>query len=373
MNSRAILAIARKDVLEVLLNKQLLIVVLMVPVMSAFFLFMGRIIGRETVTNLLVYDPDYKGADAGLAGVVSQGFGDVRVTLADSPEEVAGAFGPNRDGSYAVGLVVPEGFEQAVRAGERPIVRLYLDGDEVGESRAQLLQAALVNYARGLLAPDPIQIEAQVVNPPRSSPVADINKFYLVTALAFSFVLGSMLAPWLLVEEVEKKTIKVLMVSPASWWDIVLAKALVAGAYQLVMSLLVLVIMWQTGTYLSWLLLFILAGTLFSVVLGLLVGSILRSQGAVQAFSGLSVFAYMLPVFLANPLLTANSQGELGRWIRILPTYWLMDGITASVLRSPSVGTRLVVDLLISLGFALLFGVAAVHYMRRQAEVAATL
>jgi len=372
MNSRAILAIARKDVLEVLLNKQLLIVVLMIPIMSAFFLFMGRIIGRETVTNLLVYDPDYKGAAAGLVGVVSQGFGDVKVTLADSPEEVARAFGPDRDGSYAVGLVVPGGFEESLRAGERPIVRLYLDGDEVGESRAQLLQAALVNYARGLLAPDPVRIEAQVVNPPRSSPVADINKFYLVTALAFSFVLGSMLAPWLLVEEVEKKTIKVLMVSPASWWDIVLAKALVAGTYQLAMSLLVPVIMWQEVAHLPWLLLFILGGTLFSVALGLLIGGILRSQGAVQAFSGMSVFAYMLPVFLANPLLP-TAQGDLGRWIRVLPTYWLTDGISASVLQSPSGGARLVVDLLISLGFALLFGVAAVRYMRRQAEVAAAL
>src|SRR5215831_5595163 len=110
MHPRIIRAIARKDALDLLLNKQTLFMLLTPIIMSFLFLFLGTVIGSSP-TEILVYDPSFQPSHpAGVEQVLKGAFSSVHFTQASSAQDVADTFGPNgtqKKSSYAVGLVVP--------------------------------------------------------------------------------------------------------------------------------------------------------------------------------------------------------------------------------------------------------------------------
>src|SRR5207248_7141825 len=121
-----------------------------------------------------------------------------------------------------LGLVVPANFEAQLQAGSHPQLSLYVNGDDVGITQRQLLLSALTDYSRNVANPQPpVSIAMATINPPSNTNFAvDIGKFYVMTALLSSFLVGTALMPGLLVEEKEKKTLRMLMVSPASFTDV---------------------------------------------------------------------------------------------------------------------------------------------------------
>ena len=90
MHPRSILAIARKDAIDILLNKATITVLITPIAVSLFFLLISKLIGAHT-TNILVYNP----AQSPVVQVVSKAFTQVHITEAGSPAEVTEAFGPN--------------------------------------------------------------------------------------------------------------------------------------------------------------------------------------------------------------------------------------------------------------------------------------
>ena len=130
MHIRNILAIARKDALEILLNKSTLIGLLTPIFLALVFLLITILIGNHT-TAILVYNP----GNSGVVSVVSSAFSDSQVIQANSPADVAAQFGSNgthKSSSYAIGMVIPAGFDSSLRAGQRPQLSLYINGDDVG-------------------------------------------------------------------------------------------------------------------------------------------------------------------------------------------------------------------------------------------------
>src|SRR5581483_1902284 len=153
MHPRTILAIARKDALDILLNKSTAAVLAMPIILSLVFLLISKLIGSHT-TNILVYNP----GQSRLIQVVNSSFDATKITTASSPAEVAAAFGP--DGSatssaYDMGLVIPANFEGALQEGNHPQVRLYFNGKNLSSQDIILIQAAITNYARQVANPQP--------------------------------------------------------------------------------------------------------------------------------------------------------------------------------------------------------------------------
>src|SRR5258707_6320630 len=129
MHPRAILAIARKDAIDILLNKSTVVVLIMPIAMSVLSMLISRLVDAHS-TNMLVYHP----GQSPLVQVVSKDFDQVHITEASSLAEVTAAFGPNgahKDSAYDVGLIIPAGFESALRAGSRPQITLYLTGNNL--------------------------------------------------------------------------------------------------------------------------------------------------------------------------------------------------------------------------------------------------
>src|SRR5579864_1903634 len=134
MSIRSILAIARKDALDIVLNKATFILMLSPIFLAIIFVVIGTLLGSHT-TNALIYDPGRSNVEQ----VIDRAFPDIKVTYVNSPNEVTTAFGPDgssKSSSYALGLIVPDGFDASLQAGRHPQLGLYIDGSLVQTTSA---------------------------------------------------------------------------------------------------------------------------------------------------------------------------------------------------------------------------------------------
>jgi len=143
--------------------------------------------------------------------------------------------------------------------------------------------------------------------------VTDIGQFYAMGALLSSFLVGTSLMPGLLIEEKEKKTLRMLMVSSASWGDIIAGKLIVGVGYQLVLAAVVLAVTHGYVGQVPLVLLFALLGSSLSLVLGLLFGSLLKTTSTAGAASGFMSFFYVVPIFFTGAFGSGLANNEIGR------------------------------------------------------------
>ena len=376
MHIRSILAIARKDALDILINKQTLFLLFFPIVMALLFLGLVALLGDGTKeTHILMYDPGHTQIDQ----LAHSLFEKPIITYAGTPDEVSNTFGP--DGShksvaYAFGLIIPENFNAQIQAGAQPRVLLYTNGDVMNAQDRQLLVRLLADYANTLAHPQPaIQITPSTTNPPsdKNSLTPEIlGTTFTNSMLLVSFIIVAYFLPTLIVEEKEKKTIRMLMVSPASFADIMLGKLIVGLGYQLLLSLVVLAVMHGFTGNIPLVLLFMLAGILLTLTLGLLAGSIFKNTAEAGAVIGVLTLFFVMPPLFVGPIgqiLTANSFSQI---VKILPTYYIADGTFNALTNQGSTG-NILLDLGVVAGCIIILFALAVWSLRRQAGVAATL
>ncbi len=374
MHPRSILAIARKDAIDILVNKSTMTVLIMPIALAVLFLLVGKLIGGHTI-NILAYNP----GQSRVVQVVSGAFASVKITEAGSPADVTAAFGPNgthKDSPYDVGLVVPADFDSALRDGSHPQISLYTNGNNstIDQRESMLLQAAIINYARQVANPQPpLELTSAMINPPPNTNVGDLlGTYYGAVSLVVSFMVGLTLMPGLLIEEKEKKTLRMLMVTPASFTDVILGKLLIALVYQLALSLIVLVIQNAFTGQIPLLLLYTLLGSCFSLALGLLLGSIFSTASAAGAAGGLVFFLYIVPAIFAGPLGTLLGNNAVAQVVKVLPPYYMADGTYNAMQGHATFGNALL-NLGIIAGSTLVLLLIAAWLLRRQSSVAATI
>jgi ABC-2 type transport system permease protein len=374
MHPRSVLAIARKDAIDILVNKSTMTVLIMPIALAIFFLFIGKLIGGHT-TNILVYNPGH----SQVVQVVSSAFNSVKITEAGSPADVTAAFGPDgahKDSSYDVGLIVPADFDYALQTGGHPQISLYTNGsNNIDQHQNMLLQAAIINYARQIANPQPpLELTAAMINPPPATNIGNmLGNYYGAVSLVVSFIVGLSLMPGLLIEEKEKKTLRMLMVTPASFTDVILGKLLIALGYQIALSLIVLVIQSAFTGQIPLVLLYTLLGSCFSLALGLLLGCIFSTASAAGAAGGLVFFIYIVPAIFAGPLgtLLANNN-PIAQIVRVLPTYYMAEGAYNAMQSLGSLSSHLL-NIAIIAGSTLVLLLIAAWLLRRQSSVAATI
>ncbi len=372
MSVRNILAIARKDALDILLNKTTLSLLLSPIILAVLFAVITSVFGSHT-TNILVYNP----GNSAVVQVVKGAFSDAQITTANSPTDVTAAFGPNgshKSSTYAVGLAVPADFDASLRQGGHPQLSLYVNGDDVNIQQRQLLLSAITDYARAIANPlPPASITTATINPPAPTNVGqDLGTLYVTTSLLVSFLVGTSLLPGLLVEEKEKKTLRMLMVSPASFGDVVLGKLLVGLGYQLILSLVVMIIQRGFIGQVPLVLFFTLIGACFSLALGLLFGSIFQTSSAAGAVAGMVSMIYVIPGVFVGPLFQMFEGSIAVQFVKILPTYYIADGIY-NALVNKTVFSDALLDTIVIMGCTVILLLCSAWMLRRQASVVAAI
>ncbi len=372
MHPRAVWAIARKDALDLLLNKSTLGGLLFPILLSLVWLLISKVIGNRA-TDMLVYNP----GGSGVVQAAMAAFPSPEVTQGGSAGEIAAAFGPTgtqKATRYAVGLVVPADFDNGLRAGTHPQLRLYLNGDSLNAQTEALVQAAIANYGRALAnVQPPVDLTTTVINPPSNTNAGvELQGFYAPLALLLSLAVGTTFVPQLLIEEKEKKTLRMLMVTPASFEDVLLGKLLVVLVYQLILSGVVLAILGAFTGQVALFLLYALLGGCFSLALGLLFGAVFDTVSAAVAVEGPVILIYIIAGIFVGPLGQLLSNSPVIRIAKVLPTYYIAEGAYNASQKLGSIGSNML-DMGVVICSAIALLVVSTWVLRRQSAVAAEI
>jgi ABC-2 type transport system permease protein len=368
MNFRVVLAIARKDARDVLLDKSAQFGLVLPILLSLMYAIITTLVNQaiQAPTRLLVYDPGGSGVAQAAAGV----FSNVEVRPAGSAAEVAQAFSPDSTQTGAgpmVGLIVPADFDAGLRAGNHPALSLYIDEREVSPMTAQLLQAAIENYGYRLAGPQPPFEVTRTAVHPQSYRVFEFDhrRYFTAISILLAMMAGTWLIASLLIEEKEKKTLRMLMVTPASLADVVVGKLLVALFYQLVLTAIVLAIHGGVSGQVYMIGLYVLLGAGFSLSIGLLLGALLETISAANAVVNTVSTFYMVAAVFSGPFGPLVGDAPFILLIRLFPTHHLANGVYSALRSVDSFGSHLP-GLLMLLGSTFLFVLLAIWALRRQ-------
>ena len=335
--------IASKDITEALKNPRLLINIIMALGLVVFFYFM---------LTLRPFDKDIEVLVVGAVGpdlpMGSQELADgYQITLysVDSLEQMSRNLGYRE-----LGVMVPPDFQQTLAKGDEVVLTGYIPWSKrskVSELEAQYSQ----NFSELLGGPVRIVIGDNIVKPPYNGIGAEqAAAFHLLLAILYMAVI---VVPNLMLEEKSTRTLEVLFVSPASSAQIVLGKAL-AGLFFVAISAglaftlnQMYVIDWGLALLVG------VLSAIFSTLLALALGALLKSPVQMGLWSLVLMLVLMLPGwFIHEPFLASG----LKTVISFIPTsaLALLFGYAASVGAPASL---IIKNLAIASGYAvLLFG-----------------
>jgi ABC-2 type transport system permease protein len=145
----------------------------------------------------------------------------------------------------------------------------------------------------------------------------------------------------MLLEEKERKTLYMLLVTPASFVDILVGKLLVVLVFQLTMTSVVLAILGGFSGAVPLVVLYVLLGACLSLSLGLLFGSLFNSIQSAGTVAGLVSIVYIMSGIFVGPLGDLLGNNPVQRIVRFIPTHYLAEGILNASQNLGSLGSNL--------------------------------
>jgi len=239
----------------------------------------------------------------------------INLTLLDSVEELKTQVERN---DLDAGLVLPAGFDQSVRNGERPELQFYIGGESYASSRI-ILTVTAIDLVRELENSDaPVTVDVVSFGTPGlpiSVRLVPVIVFYALV-MAGIFVPGSNL-----VEEKEHGTLMALLVSPVKIGDVLAAKWAQGTLLASVMAIATLMLNDALGpNWLQVIVVVVVAAGLSSMI-GLLMGTFAKDSTIMFGLvKGLGIFLFAPTLFYIFP--------EWPQWIaKLFPLYWILEPI----------------------------------------------
>jgi len=355
MNSGVVAAIARKDIVDAVRNRYLL-VALLTPLLVAI-LFRVLLPGLNSLNTLtiVVHDP-------GNSRLLSELRASPQINLinAASAEGVSNEV----ENSKAVGgLAIPANFDADVAAGKQPELVIYINNKKNSIEQAafrQLLEQQVLSLVKQPAPARLIWIDVGKEASAQTMVGLNLNQMLLPLLLLMTFAMsGALVVPLLLVEEKEKRTLDFLLTSPASLTEIISGKALTGVVYSLLIAGVLLAINYKLIGNWPLTLLTVLLGLLFVVAIGLFMGSLFQNTMQVNTWASLVLFGLLTPAF---PSLHLPATVETG--LRLIPTYYFVEALRLSLAGTASV--RIWGHLAVVLACTVLAFTAATWGLRRQ-------
>jgi ABC-2 type transport system permease protein len=354
MNTRIVAAIARKDLVDAIRNRYLL-VALLTPLMVAI-LFRVLLPGINSMNSLTIVVHD-----TGNSRLVAQlrTMPQIKLVEAGSADATAGEV----EKIKAVGgLVVPANFDADVAAGKQPALTIYVNNKKNIIEQATFRHLLAQQVLSLVEHPVPALLNwIDLAKEPgaQNGGLAFLEQMMLPLLLLLAFgMTGALVVPLLLVEEKEKRTLDFLLTSPASLTEIIAGKALTGVVYSVLIAGVLLALNHKMIGNWPLTLLTILLGLLFVVAIGLLMGSLFQNTMQVNTWATLVLLLLLAPSFPAPGLPAALETA-----MRFVPTYYFIDALKLSL--AGTVSPRLGVDLTVVLACTLLAFAAATWALRR--------
>ena len=300
---RIVLALAAKDIVDALKNKTTLTLLLGLGLMMLTVQALPLLLKLDDRPRIAIYD----GSRTSLADELRDG-GDVRVLEMRTAED---ALAVTREASTPmVSVSLPSGWE----GSSGPLVVDGYMANWIGPEAARQL-VAQAEQSLGAFTGRPVTIEVQRLYPTLTSRG---HTMMVALGLVLATVLTTtILVPYLILEEKTTHTLDVLRTSPASITQVLVGKGLAGMVYGLLAAAVLLAFNVALVNLWGLMVVTILAVVMFGVALGLLVGTLVENEGAVQMWVALLVVLLMFPL-----MLTFFNSNRLPAWVQEA-TAWL--------------------------------------------------
>lgn len=287
---RVVGVLARKDIVQGLKNKNILVLFFSVAFLIIFYNALPSLSAAKRPPSLFIYDA---GNSALTGRLEASSEFDVRT---DFPSEEAMIRRLALGDIPELGLVIPADFDSRAASGDAPplrgIVAYWLSGEEVAGLKAKAEGEIAAVWGTGVS----IRIDENVVYGPVDDEGAGTQaSMALIFALA---LIGISLVPHLMFDEKEARTLEVLLVSPASETQIAAGKMLAGLFYSGTVAVLAVIV--NHGLIVHWGLFLVILAVFatFCVTLGLILGTAMESRAQFAVWAWLIILPLFMPVVL---------------------------------------------------------------------------
>ena len=377
MSLTRLMAIARKEVVQILRDARSLIIVIVMP--AVLVMLFGYGVNLD-LKGLPVYVLDQDGSQQSqdlLKHFQSNKYFQIARVVSDYPAITRAL----DDGHTRMGIVIPWDFSQRMRDGRPVEIQALIDGSD--DNTANVLigysEAVVQGYSaqmqidwlrtRGLsIQPAAMNVETRTwYNEDLESSAFIIPG---VLALVMS-VIGAFLTSLTIAREWERGTMEQLISTPVTAMEIMLGKLapyFVLGMLDTIISALVAIYWFQVPFRGSWATL-MAASALFMVVvlsLGFFISVLAKTQFAASQIALLITF---LPAFLLSGFLFSIEQMPMVlQWItRILPARYYVSVLKKIFLKGTN-AQMLLTDLIPLIVFALVLALVATHSFHKRLD-----
>jgi ABC-2 type transport system permease protein len=354
MNPRIAFAIARKDIVDAIKNTYIFISLLLPVGMSLLFGLILPSGGSASAPVIAVYAPG--GATLVDRLAANQG---LKLTVVDS---AAAARDATKNGG--VGIILPEGFDEALANGERPTIEILYQGatGAVIEAAVQRAVESLLRDMAGQKLPAVIQATNAAGESGGAASSFAFSHYLLILFVVMGLAItGVFVVPTLLVEEKEKHTLEAVLATPAGYPDLVAGKALVGLTYSLLSAVILLALNGGFSGYVPVSLAAVFLGALLMVLIGLFLGAIFSTSAQVNTWSTMVMLLLLLPAMLTSGLPVPAAVRAIDVF---LPSQYITDALTIGLNRGSLAGAG--VDLAILAGCCVVAFVGVVWVLRRE-------
>jgi ABC-2 type transport system permease protein len=307
---RIVWTIAAKDIVDAIKNKTTISIIIGVGLLMLSAQAMPLLLKLNSEPTTVLYHPGKSELVKELAD--SREF---QLRRVPSQEELEKAL--SEAGEVQLGLVLPEDIETFVDAGKSLEIQGYFvywaKSSEVDEIAVFFEE----KFGEILGVPTRIDLDNPAVYP---EPNADGQPFMISMSLIVAVItIGAFLVPYLILEEKEKHTLEALMVSPASYSQVVMGKA-IAGLFYCFTAAAVVFIIYFSMISQWWLAIVgVIFGALFTVSIGLLVGSTFDNPGAMNLWLGLVIIVLLIPVLIGQTI-SSNFPAIISDLLPFIPS-----------------------------------------------------
>lgn len=297
-----------------------------------FLFFRNRFIGIVTVLGLVFYILFYflmpravdENLEIGLyAPVALPAFEQVQaeglvINTVESEESLKEAV---IDGDYVAGIALPANAMEMLMSGQMPSITVYVASDvpeEIKESVAVIIRELAYRQAGQPLT---VKINEEILGadmagmqvPPRDR----LRPLLAVFLILFeTFGLANLIA-----EELERGTVRALLVTPMSVKELFIGKGIFGIGLAFVQAVFFMAIVGGLNNQPFIILVALLLGSILATALGFLIGSVAKDFMSVLAW-GMIIF-----IVLSIPAFGVMFPGAVTGWIKFIPSYYLVDTV----------------------------------------------
>ena len=263
------------------------------------------------------------------------------------------------DGKYVAGVSLPADMVEKFMSGQKPDIKLYFTPDVPQETRdavAVIIRELAYLQTGQVLS---IKITEEVLGPDMTGkPIPARDRLRPLLAI-FLIMMEMMGLANLLSEEVERRTIHALLVTPMTIKDLFTAKGITGIGLVAGQAVLFMALVGGMSEQPLIILITLLLGAVLVTGIAFLIASVSKEFMSVLGWSFLTIIISVIPTF------SVMFPGVTTDWAKVIPSHYLIDTIHRAA-NFGSGWSDVWVNLLILLGFCLAITWLGITTLRRK-------